>query len=222
MGTIVGVDEAGRGPVLGSLFVGAVAVVDRGVLPDGVDDSKAVPATTRARLADALERDRAIDVAIEELEPRQIDRAAGSLTAQVAAAFARAIDRLATAGDAVVADAGEADTHRFADRVRRHLSTPVDLEVTVRADETDPLVGAASIVAKEAREAHVDGLTERYGAVGSGYPSDPTTRRFLAEYVAEHGGLPACARRSWATSRDVIAASEQAGLGAFIRTGRRG
>ena len=52
-------------------------------------------------------------------------------------------------------------------------------------------------------------------AVGSGYPSDPTTRAFLADYVAENGSLPACARATWATCEDVLAAAEQSGLSDF-------
>jgi ribonuclease HII len=79
-------------------------------------------------------------------------------------------------------------------------------------------VGAASIVAKTARERHVERLAEAHtghGPVGSGYPSDPTTRRFLAAYVGEHGELPACARRSWSTSTDVLAAAEQSSLEEF-------
>jgi ribonuclease HII len=76
-------------------------------------------------------------------------------------------------------------------------------------------VGAASIIAKVARDAHVAELADEYGDVGSGYPSDPTTRTFLADYVDSHGELPPCARRSWSTCDDVLAAAEQATLGDF-------
>jgi len=51
--------------------------------------------------------------------------------------------------------------------------------------------------------------------VGSGYPSDPTTRAFLAGYVEEHGELPDCARTSWSTCDDVLAAARQSTLGEF-------
>ena len=81
--------------------------------------------------------------------------------------------------------------------------------------EDDPLVAAGSIVAKVARDGHVAQLAEKYGEVGSGYPSDSTTREFLREYVTEHGELPACARVSWKTSEDVLAAAEQSALDRF-------
>jgi len=51
--------------------------------------------------------------------------------------------------------------------------------------------------------------------VGSGYPSDPTTRDFLREYVTEHDSLPDCARASWQTSQDALAAAEQSSLSDF-------
>ena len=66
-----------------------------------------------------------------------------------------------------------------------------------------------------ARDDHVASLAETYGAVGSGYPSDSATREFLREYVSEHGELPDCARASWKTSEDVLAAAEQSALDYF-------
>ena len=86
------------------------------------------------------------------------------------------------------------------------------------ADESYPLVAAASIVAKVRRDARIDALDEEYvefGPVGSGYPSDPTTRDFLRRYVAATGELPDCARASWSTSTDALAAAEQSGLSEF-------
>jgi ribonuclease HII len=84
-----------------------------------------------------------------------------------------------------------------------------------RADERHAHVAAASVVAKVERDRRVEALSERYGEVGSGYPSDDRTRAFLAAFVAEHGRLPACARASWATCADVLAAAEQSSLGEF-------
>lgn len=217
---IVGVDEAGRGPVLGSLFVGAVSVADRADLPADVADSKTLGGTRRRQLMDELEADPSIRTDVVEIPPEEIDRYEGSLTEQVAEAFAKVIDRLAVDETSVAVDTGEADTDRFSDRIERFLSTSVDLHAAVRADETDPAVSAASIVAKEARETHVAVLQERFGNAGSGYPSDPTTRQFLADYVETHGDLPACARRSWATSQEVLAAVEQADLDEFVDSGR--
>ena len=67
----VGTDEAGKGPVLGSMFAAAVRV-DPGALPDGVADSKKLGASRRETLAEAI-RDRATATAVVEVPVERID-----------------------------------------------------------------------------------------------------------------------------------------------------
>jgi hypothetical protein len=82
--------------------------------------------------------------------------------------------------------------------------------------------GVDSVVAKVARDAHVEALAaehaalvDTHGGLGSGYPSDPVTRSFLESYVDEHGAVPPFARASWATCEDLLAGVEQSGLDEF-------
>lgn len=220
MSTVLGVDEAGRGPVLGSLFVGAVAVDDTDRLPDDLDDSKVLSEQRRQRLAAALESDPAVHIVTREVTAVEIDRNPRSLTELVAQTFATAINTFDSEDVTVITDTGEADTERFTTRLANHLEGDVELLVEVGADGTYPVVSAASVIAKEARERHVDALTERFGEIGSGYPSDPTTRRFLADYVDRHGTVPDCARRSWATCDAILTADEQSDLEAFVSVDR--
>jgi ribonuclease HII len=112
-------------------------------------------------------------------------------------------------------DAGDVDAERFAKRVKRGLDVGVTIEAAHGADGSDALVGAASIIAKSARERHVASLADRFGEVGSGYPSDPTTRSFLRRYLEDHGTFPPPTRRSWSTCDSIRAAAEQSGLGDF-------
>jgi len=207
----VGVDEAGKGPVLGSMFAAAVRA-DPDDLPEGVGDSKGIPAERRERLA-AEVRAAADAVAVAEVTVERIDDPETDMNGLTVAAHAEALADAAAADDEALVDAGDTNAVRFERRVERRAPPAVRAEHG--ADETHAIVGAASIVAKSAREAHVADLTAAYGDVGSGYPSDPTTRSFLREYVDEHGSLPACARDSWQTSRDVLAARDQASLGEF-------
>ncbi|WP_336337633.1 ribonuclease HII [Haloarcula brevis] len=208
-----GVDEAGKGPVLGSMFAAAVRA-DPAALPDGVGDSKAIRPERRERLAGEI-RESADAVGVAEVPVERIDADGTDMNTLTVDAQAAALSSVAREGLSGTVDAGDTDAARFG----RRVADAVEADVTVRAehgaDETDPLVGAASIVAKVARDAHVAELADAYGDVGSGYPSDPTTRAFLAEYVDRHGELPACARRSWSTCDDVLAAAEQASLGDF-------
>jgi len=61
-------------------------------------------------------------------------------------------------------------------------------------------VGAASILAKVARDQAIVKLEEKVGEpVGSGYPSDPTTQEFIKRYWRDNGRLPPGTRRSWKT-----------------------
>jgi ribonuclease HII len=70
-------------------------------------------------------------------------------------------------------------------------------------------VGAASIVAKVLRDRAIADLAREHGAIGSGYPSDPATIAYMREYLKERRTLPPFARRSWATTRALVAELEQ-------------
>ena len=207
----VGVDEAGKGPVLGSMFAAAVRA-DPTDLPEGVGDSKGIPTQRRERLAGAV-REAADAVAVVEIPVERIDAPGTDMNELTVLAHAEALADAAGPDDEAVVDAGDTNAVRFERHVERRAPPAVRAEHG--ADEAHAIVGAASIVAKSAREAHVADLAAEYGDVGSGYPSDQTTRTFLRRYVDEHGSLPACARASWQTSRDVLAARDQASLGEF-------
>ncbi len=208
-----GVDEAGKGPVLGSMFAAAVRV-DPAALPDGVGDSKTISPERRERLDEAI-RDVADAVAVAEIPVERIDDPGTDMNGLTVAAHAEALAGVCRDGLRALADAGDANAVRFERRVADRLEAAVDLTASHGADAEHAVVGAASIVAKVARDSHVDDLAADYGEVGSGYPSDPATRKFLREYVDDEGELPACARSSWQTCDDVLAAAEQSGLADF-------
>ncbi|WP_227374492.1 ribonuclease HII [Haladaptatus halobius] len=213
--SVFGADEAGRGPVLGSMFAAAIVIEDPTILPEGIDDSKNLSPERREELAAMLRGDDAIAVGVAEIPTTHIDHPETDMNTLTVAAHAEAISRVARDGMRGVVDACDTSEARFARRVAECVESTVDIAAEHGADETHAVVGAASIVAKVERDAHVARLAETHGSVGSGYPSDPKTRRFLREYVEEHGDLPDCARASWRTSRDVLAAREQSALDQF-------
>jgi ribonuclease HII len=229
----VGVDEAGKGPVLGPMVAAAVRA-DPESLPAGVDDSKRVSPKRRAEIAAALRADDAVNLAVASVEPAEIDAPETDMNTLTVCGQARAVRGVARSGDHVVADAGDTSETRFARRLRDGIAeaegtagsdlvngTPVEsvaVDAAHGADAADPVVGAASVVAKVARDARVTAINAAYpgyDGVGSGYPSDPTTREFLRAYVADHGDIPPHARRSWSTCADVLAAADQSGLDEF-------
>ncbi|RJT00383.1 ribonuclease HII [Halococcus sp. IIIV-5B] len=209
-----GVDEAGRGPVLGSLFVACVRA-DPAVLPEAIDDSKRLPPARREALATDLHGDDRVSTAVVEVTASEIDDPETDINALTITAAAGAIDEAVEDGLAGIVDACDTDAARFGRRVTAATDANVAVTAEHGADENHALAGAASIVAKVARDAHIDRLAEEYGLMGSGYPSDPNTREFLREYVREHGELPSFARASWKTSRDVLDAAAQSTFSNF-------
>ena len=221
----VGADEAGKGPVLGPMVAAAVRA-DPAALPDGITDSKRLSASRREALDAALRSNPDVEVGVAVVSVDRIDHPDTDMNSLTVAAQAEAIATVASDGDQAIVDAGDVSESRFARRVREAVAesafesdaldtVSIDVAAEHGADDEHPIVGAASIVAKVERDRHVADLSEEYGEIGSGYPSDPTTRAFLAEYVRTHGDLPACARSSWQTSADVLAAAEQSALSEF-------
>ncbi|WP_122089023.1 ribonuclease HII [Halalkalicoccus subterraneus] len=210
-----GIDEAGKGPALGPMIAACVRVPDESLLPEGIDDSKRIAPEKREGLARGLREDGRVAIGIAAVSPSRIDAPETDMNSLTVAAHAEAAQPVVERGADGICDAGDVDAGRFVRRVSEGLPEGVSLSGEHGADETHPIVGAASIVAKVERDRRVRALEAEYGEIGSGYPSDPLTRDFLREYVAEHGELPACARASWKTSEDALAAAEQGTLADF-------
>ena len=88
---------------------------------------------------------------------------------------------------------------RFGEVIGKRLSFSPKIVAEHKADSKYIPVAAASILAKVTRDRAIEKLKEAYGEIGSGYPSDPITRRFLEEYYKKHGVFPPIVRKSWKT-----------------------
>jgi ribonuclease HII len=197
-----GCDEAGRGSVLGSMFVACVYGKSEDA-PEDVQDSKNLSNKRIHQLKAKIENSK-LNFTVVEITAEDIDnkKSMTDLSAEGFACSIRDSNLTDCSGyiDCFANDEGTAET-----AVKEYLEDDT-IEVTgkFKADENYPLVSAASIIAKDSRETHVEDLKSEYGNVGSGYPSDPTTRMFLENYVEKEGTLPDCARRSWSTSADIL------------------
>ena len=83
--------------------------------------------------------------------------------------------------------------------VKAHLSSACEIVSEHHADEKYMVVSAASIVAKVVRDREIIKLAKKYGEIGSGYPSDPVTIRWLSQYLDDYTSPPPIARKSWKT-----------------------
>ena len=202
---IGGVDEAGRGSVIGPLIVAGIAISDDELpqLKDlGVRDSKKL-SPNRRRLLALLIRNIVRKVVVEEAAPQVIDSyvSKGKLNLLELELMVRIISRLSA--DVVYIDAPDINVRRFTALLTKMLSehyglTGIRVIAEHEADVKFPVVSAASIIAKVYRDSRIADLHTTYGDFGSGYPSDPKTIRFLKD-VLSRPSPPPIIRRSWRT-----------------------
>jgi ribonuclease HII len=203
---MIGVDEAGKGAVVGSMFVSAVEFDADFRVPD----SKRLTPEERERLAERV-RD-TCNVAVVEVTPDEIDSyvADGGMNDLMIEAHGRALEELDAEGD-VIADASDVSAERFARRLGERADDAYDVNAEHGADEEHDAVGAGSVVAKVERDAHV----ARYDA-GSGYPGETATVEFLRKHAPD---FPECVRESWSTAERIEREEKQSHFDDFDGTG---
>ena len=200
-----GIDEAGRGPVIGPLVIAAV-VVDEGNIQKlenlGVKDSKKLSPGRRESLFNEI-INVLDDYVIIELWPKEIDGRGGTMNEFEVENFVKALNSLKVKPDVLYIDAADVKEERFGELIREKLDFSPEIVAEHRADDKYLPVSAASILAKVTRDRAVEKLKEVYGEIGSGYPSDPRTRAFLEDYYRKHGSFPPIVRKSWKTLKKI-------------------
>ena len=197
---ICGVDEAGKGPVMGPMVVAAVSVTNAKIIENqGFKDSKLLTPKKRKELFELIKTN--YEYAIEIIEPEEIDiyRRKNQLNLLNRRAFEKVISKL----NPMVAyvDAADVNEERFGREIKINLTNENDTDVISmhKADSKIPIVAAASIIAKQTRELEIHKLKEEIGDFGSGYPSDSRTIKFLKSYFHDNSKWPSGTRKSWKT-----------------------
>jgi len=165
----------------------------------GVRDSKRLSKRQRESLF-AVIYNLAARVIAKRVSAAQIDSwrsLGGSLNELEAKVFGEVIAEARPSG--VIVDCADVKPDSFLSRIRRYSKLPKDVVCEHRADQTYPIVSAASIVAKVLRDRSIGELSSRYGPVGSGYCSDPKTIEFLKAWFEKTGRFPRFARTTWST-----------------------
>lgn len=208
---IAGIDEAGRGPVIGPLVIAGVVITpsqEAAFLEWGVRDSKQLSPRRRETLAHHI-RQVATKVEVLEISAKKIDseRQKKSLNALEVDWMAQVLNRLRW--DVAYVDASDVNADRYGRMITAQLKNPKKLISEHKADSAYPIVAAASIIAKVRRDQRIREFHEQYGDFGSGYPNDPKTRRFLTKWIKTNNSYPDIVRTSWETARDILAANRQ-------------
>ncbi len=203
-----GVDEAGRGPIIGPMVI-ALAVTDDmdRIKRLGVRDSKELSPRGREQLFNIL-KPTLNYMDYEVIEPGVIDEyvrmnALNKLEAEVTVKLiTKALGSVRLYR--VYVDSPDPRAERYGELIREGVNGDVEIVSMNKADKLIPIVSAASIIAKVIRDSIINDLRREYGDFGSGYPSDPRTVRFLRDWVRVHGDLPPIARRSWSTVKKIL------------------
>ncbi|WP_157314689.1 ribonuclease HII [Chitinibacter sp. GC72] len=183
---ICGVDEAGRGPLAGSVFAAAV-ILPEYWLCEGLTDSKKLSASKREQLAIAIKRD-AIAWCVASASVEEIDRL------NILQATMQAMQR-AIAGLSVAADQALIDGNRIP-----QLAIPA--QAIVQGDAKVLQISAASVLAKVAKDAEAQELEAQYPGYGFAQHKGYGTALHLANLKAL--GATACHRRSFAPVRAAL------------------
>lgn len=218
-----GVDEAGRGPVIGPMVMGCCVLDDEGIRilkAEGVRDSKRIAPDRRLAL-EALIKETAIEYKLSIIQPAEIDlqRKNISLNLLEAQKTAQMIISLECTPEQVIVDAADAVAENYRERIINHINSMYPefrsprIIAEHKADDNYIEVGAASIIAKVERDRIVDELKKDHGDFGSGYPSDEKTMKFVRQMLRD-GQMYDFVRRSWNT----IDKAKQTKLGEFFQS----
>lgn len=211
---ICGIDEAGRGPVIGPMVMCGVLIEkeDEARLSEiGVKDSKLLSPMQREDMVESIKK-AAKDFSIVIVSPKEIDAAVESENTNLnwleADRQAEIIDELKP--DVAYIDCPSTNEEDYADYLRGKLKhKDVKLVVEHKADFNYPVVSAASIIAKVTRDGEIEKLKRKFKVdFGSGYPADPFTKQFLEKNYNNYDFF----RKSWASWKNAAHKQSQTKL----------
>jgi ribonuclease HII len=217
MTLICGVEEAGRGPVIGPLTMCGVVMDEKKVSElesIGVKDSKLLTPTQREDLFEKIKKlVKSYEIVI--LSSQVVDDTLNSKDMNLnwleAKTSAEIINKLKP--NKAILDCPSTNINAYSDYVKNLLTVKVELIAEHKADLNYVIVGAASILAKVTRDREIEKIKSKIGIdFGSGYPSDPKTKEFLEKNYKKY---PEIFRKTWASYKNVVEKKKQMMLGKF-------
>jgi ribonuclease HII len=204
---IGGVDEAGRGSIIGPLIVAGISVRDSKISElskIGVKDSKKLTKKLRENMFSSIV-DLADSLCIYKIDSNEIDYNVflNKLNKLEVEAMAEVINNLHV--DEVYIDCCDINQERYKECVKcRLISCNTKLYSMHHADQLNLVVSAASIIAKIVRDNEIQAIRRIHHTIGSGYPSDEKTMYFIREWVKKYKNAPGFARKSWRPLRTML------------------
>jgi ribonuclease HII len=210
MTKVLGIDEAGRGPVIGPLIIGGVMIEEgKEETLGAVKDSKLLKHKDRVTLYHQITAHS--EFKIIEVSPREIDEALDEKNTEMNLNWLEAHKQAEIINhfnpDKVIIDCPHPVPKKFEDYVKK-LVHKKDIKYVVehKADFNYPVCSAASIIAKVRREEEMARIQKQYGDTGPGYPANPKTQKFIKENWQKH---PEIFRKSWSTFKNIEKANDE-------------
>jgi len=210
MTKVLGIDEAGRGPVIGPLIIAGVMIEDGKEAELGaVKDSKLLKHKDRVSLYHQITAHS--EFKIIEVSPREIDEALDENNKEMNLNWLEAHKQTEIINhfnqDIVVIDCPHPVPKKFEEYLKKLISKKnIKYIVEHKADVNYPICSAASIVAKVRREEEMARIQKQYGDTGPGYPANPATQKFIKENWKKH---PEIFRKSWSTFKNIEKANDE-------------
>ncbi len=197
---LCGIDEAGRGPVIGPMVIAVVCGENEFFKSIGAKDSKLLSESRRENiLSKIMEISDFYDFTV--IREDEIDEAVSRKLLNFLEA--KHIASLMRRGNSYIVDCPDVNEERFK-KILTEISGVDDIVTEHKADLNYPVVSAASILAKVTREKEIEKIRDEIGDFGSGYPSDPRTIEFIKNYYRKNNALPPHTRKSWKTVQNII------------------
>lgn len=202
---ICGVDDAGRGSMLGPLVIAGISL-DKKNLKQlsslGVKDSKKLSPKSREDLYKKIIKI-ADDYYVAKISPKSIDTSVKNhcLNSLEAKYMAKVVSKLNP--DTSYVDSCDVNPSRFGREISQ-ISGNHKIKSYHHADSRFVVVSAASILAKVIRDRSMMKLRKDYN-LGSGYPSDSITIKFVTNYYKMNHVLPSFVRKSWKPVQKIVA-----------------
>lgn len=211
---ILGIDEAGRGPIVGPMVLAGVLIeegAEKELKDIGVKDSKLLSAKVREKLFPKIEKI-AKKTMVIEVSPQEIDaRFAVSTNLNVleASKMAELINKIKP--DVAILDCPTVNTKKFKTEVLgKFLEHKCEIIAENYADKNYVVVGAASIIAKVIRDKRIAEIQKAVGMpIGVGYTHDETTLKFVELALKNPEWLNKYVRKSWLTFQRIKHGKEQ-------------
>ncbi|NMC61152.1 MAG: ribonuclease HII [Candidatus Methanofastidiosa archaeon] len=208
---ICGVDEAGRGPVIGPLVVASFSIPEERISEVeslNVKDSKKLTPKRRIELfPEILKLSNNYLFKIISSDYLNSEMKKYTLNEIELKAFIDVIIGLKNPLRRIFCDSCDVNTNRFSQNIKIGiLDYHPESEVIAshKAEDKYPVVAAASILAKVKRDELIRNIEEEIGVnIGSGYPNDPKTRSFLEDYYKKNNSFPDFVRTEWKTLKSI-------------------